>query len=83
MLPYRPEAKARKQRSGNLSWPKPLADWVKAVSVALAGVEEPVTAAEIARRFARAKARDLAEILQTLCAVGKARRGRADGTYLS
>ena len=47
---------------------------------ALAAVEEPVTAPEIAKRFARAKAVDVGEILETLCAVGKARRGNGQGT---
>ena len=77
-----PEAKARKQRAGKLAWPKTLSERVKAVSAALAGVKEPVTAAEMAKRFARAKAVDAGEILETLCAVGKARRGKADGTFL-
>ena len=51
-------------------------------SAALAGVKEPVTAAEMAKRFARAKPAAIGEILETLCAVGKARRGKADGTFL-
>jgi hypothetical protein len=41
-----------------------------------------VRALEMARGFARAKAADVGEILETLCAMGKARRGKADGTYL-
>ena len=76
-----------------LPWPKTLSERVKAVSTALAGVKEPVTAAEMAKRFARAKAADVGEILETLCAVGKARRGppsakptagqaKAEGTFL-
>jgi hypothetical protein len=48
----------------------------------LAGVKEPVTAAEMAKRFARARPADADEILEMLCAVGKARRGKADGTFL-
>jgi len=77
-----PEPKAGKQRTGKLPWPKTLSERVKAVSVALAGVKEPVTAAEMAKRFARARAADSGEILETLCAVGKTRRGKADGTFL-
>ena len=76
------QAKARKQRAGKLAWPKTLSERVKAVSAALAAVKEPVTAAEMAKRFARARAADVGEILETLCAVGQARRGKADGTYL-
>jgi hypothetical protein len=42
----------------------------------------PVTAAEMAKRFVWAKATDVGEILDTLCAVGKARHGTVDGTCL-
>jgi hypothetical protein len=58
-----------------LRWPKTLSERVKAVSTALAAVNEPVAATELARRFARARAADVGEILETLCAMGKARRG--------
>jgi hypothetical protein len=77
-----PEAKPGKQRAGKLAWPKTLSERVKVVSTALATVKEPVTAPEMAKRFARAKAGDVGEILETLCAVGKARRGKVDGTFL-
>jgi hypothetical protein len=45
-------------------------------------VKEPVTALEMAKRFARARVVDIGEILETLCAVGKARCGKADGRFL-
>jgi hypothetical protein len=77
-----PETRPGKQRAGKLPWPKTLSERVKAVSTALATSKEPVTATEIAKRFARAKAADVGEILETLCAVGKARQGKADGTFL-
>jgi len=87
------EAKPENQRAGRLAWPKPLSERVKLVSAALAAVKEPVTASEMAKRFARARAADVGEILETLCAVGKARRGppsakstagqaKAEGTFL-
>jgi len=87
------EAKPGKQRTGRLVWPKPLSERVKMVGAALAGVKEPVTASEMAKRFARARAADVGEILETLCAVGKARRGppsaqaaagqaKGEGTFL-
>jgi len=87
------DAKTDKQRAGKLSWPKTMSERVKAVSTALATVKEPVTATEMAKRFARAKPADVGEILETLCAMGKARRGppsaeatagqaKADGTFL-
>jgi hypothetical protein len=34
------------------------------------------------KQFQAAKAADVGEILETLCAMGKARRGTADGTFL-
>jgi hypothetical protein len=45
-------------------------------------VKEPVTTAEMAKRFARARPADVGEILETLCAIGKARCGKANGTFL-
>jgi hypothetical protein len=88
-----PESKAGKQRAGKLAWPKTLSERVKAVSTALATVKEPVTATEMAKRFARARAADVGEILETLSAMGKSRRGppsteatagqaKADRTFL-
>jgi hypothetical protein len=77
-----PEAKPGKQRAGKLAWPKTLSERVKAVSTALATVKEPVTAPDMAKQFARARAVDVGEILETLCAVAKARRGKLDGTFL-
>ena len=52
------------------------------MSAALATVKEAVTAPEMAKRFARPKAADIREIMETLCAVGKARRGKTDGPVL-
>ncbi len=45
-------------------------------------MKEPVTSADLAKRFARAKAADVAEILESLRIIGKARRGNVDGTFL-
>ncbi len=47
-----------------------------------ASVKEPGTATELAKRFARAKPADVAAILESLCVLGKARRGQVEGTYL-
>jgi hypothetical protein len=79
---FEPQAKPGKQRAGKLAWPKTLSERVKAVSTALATVKEPVTTADMAKRFARARSADVGEILETLCAMGKARRGKAVGTFL-
>jgi hypothetical protein len=65
-----------------LPWPKTLSERVKTVSAALAAVKQPVTAAEVAKAFARVKAEDVGEILETLCTMGHARRGKAEGTFL-
>jgi hypothetical protein len=59
-----------------------MAERVKAVNAALASVKQPVTAADVAKGFARVKAADVAEILETLCTMGHARRGQAEGTFL-
>jgi hypothetical protein len=88
-----PEARPGKQRAGKLACPKPLSERVKAVSTVLAGMTKPVTAAEMAKRFACAKPADVGEILETLFAMGKAQPGppsakattgqaTADGTFL-
>jgi hypothetical protein len=65
-----------------LPWPKTMAERVKVVNAALALVKQPVTAAEVAKGFARVKAVDVAEILETLCTMGHARRGQSEGTFL-
>ena len=70
-----------------------MSERVKAVSTTLATVKEPVTGPELAKLFARARPADVGEILETLCAMGKARRGppsakatagqaKTDGTFL-
>jgi len=74
----KPEPKRGKKQP----WPKTLAERVKAVSAALAAVKQPVTAAELAKGFARVKAEDVGEILETLCTMGHAQRGKAEGTFL-
>ncbi len=70
-------------RLGKMVWPKTMAERVMAVSGALAGGVEAVTAAEVAGGFSRARAADVGEILETLCAVGRARKGKVEGTYLA
>ena len=56
-----------------------MAERVKAVNVALALVKQPVTAADVAKGFARVRAADVEEILETLCTMGHARRGQGEG----
>ncbi|MEO7599068.1 MAG: hypothetical protein ABIV50_09065 [Opitutus sp.] len=64
------------------AWPKPLAERVRAVETALAAEEKPAAAADLAQRFTRAKPADLAEILDTLVTLGRARPGDAPGTFV-
>jgi len=63
-------------------WPKTLSDRVRAVETALAAEEQPATAAELTTRFARADAAVIAEILQTLVTLGRARPGDTKGTFV-
>ncbi|MFM7136689.1 MAG: class I SAM-dependent DNA methyltransferase, partial [Planctomycetota bacterium] len=62
-------AKATKQ-----AWPKDLAEQTRAVRGALAGAGGVITAADMARQFKHAKAPRVEEILDTLVALGHARR---------
>ena len=66
-----PKPKAAKTRE---PWPKPLAERVAAVERALATAASPVTPAQLAKHFLRAKPEDLAEILETLATLGRAHR---------
>ena len=42
-----------------------------------------MTPAELTKRFARAKPAEVAEILETLAALGRARPGDEKGTYVA
>lgn len=65
-----------------LPWPKSLSERVKAVSTTLAKFKEPVTPETIAKCFKRADPDTVAEILETLCTMGHAHRGKTQRTYL-
>ncbi len=69
-------------RKSKIPWPKTLSDRVRAVETALAAEEKPATAAELTTRFARADAAVIAEILQTLVTLGRARPGDTKGTFV-
>ena len=71
-----------KGSNGKLAWPKTLPDRVKAVSQVLSASSEPVTAESIATQFSRARRPAVEEILETLCTMGQAQRGKVEGTYL-
>lgn len=61
-------------RKSKRPWPNSLADRVQEVETALHGAAAAVTAADLARQFARAKPADVAEILDTLVTLGRARK---------
>jgi hypothetical protein len=66
------------------SWPKSLPERAKAVESMLGWYGAPATPAQIAFCFQKPR-RDnipeIKEILETLCALGRARRGKEKGTY--
>jgi SAM-dependent methyltransferase len=63
-------------------WPKSIAERAKVVEAALAAAEQPITAADLAKQFSRAKDKEVTEILDTLCALGRAHQGDITGTYV-
>jgi len=78
-----PKPKATKaKKTGKLTWPAKLADRTKAVEAALAGAEHPLTTQEIAKLFARAKEKDVREVVDTLHALGRLRPGDTPGTWV-
>lgn len=77
----KPKGKTAK-KTGKRPWPAALAERTMAVEAALAQAERPLTAAEIATQFTRAKQADVAEILATLWTLGHARTGDAKGTFM-
>jgi hypothetical protein len=70
------------RRPGKAPWPKTLAERAKAVEAALQAAEKPLSAADLAKQFARAKEKEIAEILETLAALARAHPGDTKGTYV-
>ena len=68
------QARASSTKAARQAWPKDLAEQTRAVRGALAAAGEVVTAADQARQFKNAKAPRVEEILDTLVALGHARR---------
>jgi len=74
-LPTAAAKKAKGEgRKAKEPWPKALAERVAATERALAALGKPVTPAELAKHFLRAKPEDLAEIMETLVTLGRAHR---------
>ncbi len=62
------------KRKGKLAWPKILSERVQAVETALHCAGGATTAEDLAKQFARAKPKEIAEILDTLETLGRARK---------
>ena len=60
-------------KAGRPPWPKTLPEQMQAVRAQLTQVPEPQSPEQIARRFARARSDRVAELLQTLTALGQCR----------
>lgn len=80
--PVKPAKSKIKNPKSKIPWPKSIADRAKAVEAALAAAEHPVSAATLAQGFARAKAGDVQEILDTLVALGRAHPADQRGCYV-
>jgi hypothetical protein len=65
---------------GPAPWPSALPERVLAVRRALARMDRPASPSDLARRFARARTADVAQLLETLHALGQARRTE-DGRF--
>ncbi len=69
---------AAKSAEKKMSWPKKLAEQAHAVAQRLQTADKPLTAADLARAFTKAKEADIAELLETLVTLGKARPVKGD-----
>jgi hypothetical protein len=68
------EKAAPAKRKGKAAWPKSLPERVQAVESALHAASAPIAPADLSKQFARAKPADVTEILETLIAMGRARK---------
>ncbi len=80
--PVKPATGHRPPKAAKLPWPKTLAARAKAVEAALASADRPITSAELAKRFTRAKESEVLEILETLVALARAHPGDTQGTFV-
>ena len=74
-------AETKKAEAKKQPWPKSLSAQAAAVQAALAELPAPGDEAEIAKRFTRANQDRIAELLETLSSLGKARQ-LDDGRYV-
>ena len=66
-----PKSKTKNPKSPKLPWPKSLADRVRLIDETLRATPGPHTPPSLAKQFARASEKDVAEILETLAALGR------------
>ena len=78
----RKKKKAAKTKAKKIPLPKKLAEQVVAIRQQLATSREPLTAADMAKRFSRAKPEQVEELLQSLTVLGSAREVEP-GKYVS
>ncbi len=74
-------AKGTKATAEKAAWPKSLSAQAAAVQTALAEQAAPATKTELAKRFTNANKDRIAELLETLASLGKARQ-LEDGRYV-
>ena len=65
-------------KSVKAAWPKALPDQVRALREMLAAQTAPVSAEALARQFTRGRTDRIAELLQTLVTLGRARQVGGD-----
>ena len=74
-------AAAPKKSRAKPAWPAERPAQVEAVSAALHAAADPVSSADLAATFSRAKKETVAEILAALVTLGRARRAEKRGTF--
>lgn len=75
-------AKAAKAKAKKRPWPKTLSEQAAAVQSALGALAAPADAKAVAACFSRARKERIAELLETLESLGRARR-TDDGRYVA
>jgi hypothetical protein len=76
-------ALAAKKSRAKTPWPKERPAQVEVVAAALGAASGPVTVAELAVGFSRARKETIAEILAALVIIGRAQRGEKRGTFVT
>jgi hypothetical protein len=80
--PPAPKSKSPKKPPKKLPWPKALSEQAAAVQSVLVAINGPASEDDVAKRFTRANKDRVAELLDTLTSLGKART-LEDGRFLA